>query len=117
MKNFLEKVKKEESTFFTYEEIEKHPIGEKVEIIEGIFTERLQSRYNVLFFKVTQKKGTIIPENYHDCLEDLVIGEGVLRENVSGKILNKYDMLVIDINQPHITEALTDCVWYAHLYK
>ena len=117
MQNLTNKVNDQEATLITYDEISKHPIGEKVEIIKGVFTERLPTEYDVLFFRVEQKKGTIIPDNFHDCIEEMVVGKGKLLEKISGTILNKYERMIFKIGQSHITVALEDCIWYAHLYK
>lgn len=116
MEDLKNKVNDHSNKLIKYSEIESHPIGVKVEIMQGVFTERLPSMFDVIFFKVTQSKGTIIPENFHDCIEEIVVGEGRLLERKTGRYLKQYDKMRIPIGQTHLTEALTDCIWYSHLY-
>ncbi len=116
MENFIRKVMSSKDLLLTYAEIEKHPIGEKIEICEGFFTERLATKKNVIFFRVELSKGTEIPLGFHDCYEELGLCYGKVIETCSGQDLSSKKNIKIKPYTKHGFLALENSVFYAYLY-
>lgn len=117
MKSFIKKVMSDKFLLLTYDEILKHPIGEKVEICKGFNTERLPTAKKVIFFRVELKKGVSIPLGLHDCFEEFGLYSGKVIETFSGQILETTKNMKIKPYTKHGFLALENSVFYAYLYR
>lgn len=117
MKNFIRKVMSDNCLLLKYEEINKHPIGLKIEICPGFNTERLPTVNKVIFFRVELKKGVTVPPGWHDCKEDVTLYSGEVEETQTKTKLRSFINLKINKFQKHGFKALKDSVFYAYLYK
>ncbi|QQV89709.1 hypothetical protein Calle1_21 [Cellulophaga phage Calle_1] len=117
MNTLIAKLKQKEDSLITYDVASTHTTGKRIELVSGLFTERLPSMDDTLFFRGELKAGKIVESHHHDCIEELVVYSGVLRELVTGLELKNFGRLIIPIGQCHILYAEEDCVFYAHLHK
>ena len=116
MKNFIKKVMSDKAILLTYEEILRHPIGQKVKIAKGFRTERLPTTKNVIFFRVELDRGVEIPLGIHDCFEEFGLYYGKVRETFSGEILSNKKNFKIPPYTKHGFLALENSIFYAYLY-
>lgn len=118
MKKLINQVRKVQDNLITYETISSHIIGQKVLILNGVYTERLgDNAEGTMFFRLCMEKGTLIHSNHHDCTEDIVLYKGSVLEVISNKELEAYKILRIQPKQSHSFYAMEDSILYAQLYK
>lgn len=112
----IKKFRKDDEAFITFEELSKIPINEKTEInvdIPGsIITYRLSNSTEDLSFRVEMIKGQMWTMQSHDCQEIVLMYEGSLKDNVSGKIANRLEFLKFPAYNKHEVIALEDSIFY-----
>jgi len=118
MKKLLSKVRDTKDTMITFEAIESHPVGEKTDLTEGVSTERLANNADgTLFFRVSMKKGSLVFQHHHDCLEEIVLYKGKLLEVISNSKIDDNLAVRFKPGESHAIYALEDSIFYCQLYK
>lgn len=118
MKELLKKVKDHKDNLISYEVIASHPIGEKVEISDGVTTERLENNIDqTMFFRVCMSKGSLLHSHYHECIEDLVLYQGEILEVLSNLTISDSKIMRFLPKQSHSLYAVRDSIFYSQLYK
>ena len=108
----------EKNNLISYDLIGTHPIGQLIAFSEGVTTQRLADNIDkTYFFRVCMKKGSTIHQNYHDCMEDIVLFNGDVVEVVSNTILKNEKIIRIMPGQAHAFYAKEDSTMYCQLYK
>jgi len=118
MKRLLSKVRDPKDTMITFEAVEEHPIGEKTQLTEGVCTERLANNTDgALFFRVSMKKGSLIFQHHHDCVEEMVLYKGRLLEVISNVKIDSNLAIKFEPGKSHTLYALEDSIFYCQLYR
>ena len=100
-----------------FEELASFPIGEILHTHEGLSGELISVEGDNLHFRANMKKGIVLPSHYHDCTEFLLVFQGKLKDNESGKVISKARLLEIKPYTTHVIEAMEDTVFYMTFKK
>jgi hypothetical protein len=118
MNRLLAIVRDMNNTMITFEAVEEHPIGERIDLTEGVCTERLANNADgTLFFKVSMKKGSLIFQHYHNCVEEMVLYKGKLLEVINNVKIDSNLSIKFKPGDSHALYALEDSLFYCQLYK
>jgi hypothetical protein len=116
MEDIIKKFISSKPLLLSFDEINRHPIGEKIEIFPGFTTERLPTTKKVLFFRVELKEGLTIKEGFHNCTEEVGLYSGELIETRTGEPVGRYENFKIRPFTKHGFKALKDSIFYVYLY-
>lgn len=118
MKRLLAKVRDLRNTMITFEAVGAHPVGDKVDLADGVCTERLaDSSEGTLFFRVSMKKGSLIFQHHHNCVEEMVLYKGQLLEVINNVKIDNNEAIKFEVGDSHAIYALEDSIFYCQLYK
>lgn len=63
-------------------------------------------------FKVEMPKGCTWKTHFHDCVENIVMYEGILVNNINNEKIDRLKPLIIEPYVDHSIEALEDSIFY-----
>lgn len=117
MKTLIKELNSPEDNNIDWQTIKNHPIGEKVEMIKGLITERLDSDKG-LFFRVEIAKGVVIPIHHHKYFkESIVVHSGSLHEAIQNIEIKEFQQINFPDNTSHILIAKEDTLFYSTHYR
>jgi quercetin dioxygenase-like cupin family protein len=83
-----------------------------LEVMSDVFSRKIISGEKVMIAQIFAKKGTIVPEHFHESEQIAYVLEGALKFELEGRevVVRKGEVLVIPSNVPHRAVALEDTV-------
>lgn len=122
LKNYFNVLKEGNSNFkktkiITYQDMLKVPTGKEMTYNdEGTITgTRIHYTPDGVSFRMFMPKGTIFVEHEHDCIETIVVYQGLLKDKT--KKVGRMQSISFPAFTKHTVEALEDSIFYVEFKK
>jgi len=118
----IEKFKDKKDRLITYEELEKIPLNQMIQIVPelpgAIEVIRITSTSeNTLMFTVTMKPNQLWEKHHHDCFETCAIFKGRLTDAVTGKSAGIAESMTFQPYEPHYVVSEENTIFYVEFKK